>query len=50
MRWDEETNTAHKCIHEALDLDWCDYPLDVRLYYNVKLPTSEDYINTSSDS
>lgn len=42
MRWDEETNTAHKCIHEALDLDYCDCSEEIRLQYNVKLPRLEE--------
>lgn len=38
MRIDESTNTIHKCIHEALDYDWCDCSDFVRTDLNVKLP------------
>lgn len=42
MRWNEETTTMHKCIHEALDLDWCNCPEEVRLDCCVKLPRPEE--------
>lgn len=30
--------TVFKCIHEALDLDWCDCSDEVRAEFDVKLP------------
>lgn len=42
MRWNEETTTMHKCIHEALDLDYCDCSEETRLDCNVKLPRLEN--------
>lgn len=33
----------HKCIHEGLDLGWCDCTDDVRQEYNVQLPTPEEW-------
>lgn len=31
-------NTVHKCIHEALDMSWCDCSDTVRQELNVTLP------------
>lgn len=31
-------NSVQKCIHEALDLDWCSCPDSVRAELNVTLP------------
>lgn len=44
MRFDPETGTTYKCIHEALDLDWCDCSDEERELYNVKLPKPEDWV------
>lgn len=33
-----EENTFHKCIHEGLDLSWCDCEDSIREELNVKLP------------
>lgn len=43
MRFDESTNTVHKCIHEALDYDWCNCSDFTREDLNVKLPKPEDH-------
>lgn len=32
-----------KCIHEGLDLDWCDCTEDIRQECNVQLPTPEEW-------
>lgn len=34
----QEGDTVHKCIHEALDLSWCDCSEETRIELNVKLP------------
>lgn len=33
-----EDNTVHKCIHEAMDLAWCDCTNETRKDLNVTLP------------
>lgn len=33
---------TQRCIHQALDLDWCDCPEDVRAECGVTLPHPED--------
>jgi len=35
-------NTHMKCIHEALDLDWCDCSEEIRVEYCVKLPKPKE--------
>lgn len=35
---------VRKCVHEGLDLDWCDCPEDVRQELNVQLPTPEEWL------
>ncbi|SRR6266498_2557639 len=49
MRFDEETNTAHKCIHEALDYTWCDCSDETRKELHVTLPKPEDNICDSCE-
>jgi hypothetical protein len=38
-----------KCIHEGLDLDWCDCSQDVRQRCNVQLPTPEEWEELHGD-
>lgn len=42
MRFDQETNTSHKCIHEALDYSWCDCSDEQRADLNVTLPKPDE--------
>lgn len=40
---------VHKCIHEGLDLGWCDCTEDIRQECNVQLPTPDEWDELHGD-